>query len=295
MLQQLGDRVFYAPGGVNIGVLLSGDDGAIMIDTGLNDSAARKVVREIEAMGRQVRAIITTHGHADHFGGNAWVVRRTGARVWAPIWDETVLRHPLFQPLCLYAGADPPESLRTRFLLAKESPVDEVYEAGPLTVDGVDLEVISLAGHSGNQMGILVDGVFFCADVVFPENVLDRYRIPYLFSVRDHLKALDTAEQTPHTYFVPGHGNGGEHIGPSVELNRRVVLQIADQIVELCRDPEMPEEILARLLQSLDVNPEDPGAYYLLHPTVFAFLTYLEAEGRVRHTIERARSLWQAV
>lgn len=295
MLQQLGNRVLYAPGGVNIGVLLSGDDSAIMIDTGLNDSAAKKVVREIEAMGRQVRAIITTHGHADHFGGNAWVVRRTGAKVWAPVWDETVLRHPLFQPLCLYAGADPPESLRTRFLLAKASPVDEIYDAGPLTVDEVELEVISLAGHSGNQMGILVDGVFFCADVVFPENVLERYRMPYLYSVRDHLRALDTAERTPHTYFVPGHGNGGEQIGPNVELNRKVVLQIADQIVELCREPEMPEDILARLLQSLDANPEDPGAYYLLHPTVFAFLTYLETEGRVRHTIERGRSLWQAV
>jgi glyoxylase-like metal-dependent hydrolase (beta-lactamase superfamily II) len=293
-VHQLGDRVFYAPGGVNIGVVLSGDDGAIMIDSGLNDSAARKVVREIESMDRQVRAIITTHGHADHFGGNAWTVRRTGARVWAPEWDETVLRHPLFQPLCLYAGADPPESLRTRFLLAAPSPVDEIYEEGPLTVNGVDLEVISLAGHSGNQMGLLIDGVFFCADVVFPENVLDRYRVPYLFSVRDHLKALDRAEQTLHSYFVPGHGDGGEHIGASVELNRRVVLEIAEQIVELCREPEMPEEILARLLQKLDVNPADPGAYYLLHPTVFAFLTYLEAEGQVEHAIQGGRSLWRA-
>ena len=107
MLQHIRERVYYAPGGVNIGVIKSETQTAIMIDTGLNDGAARKVVRELEDEGRTVTTILTTHGHADHFGGNAFVVRRTGARVWAPTWDETVLRYPMFQSLCLYAGADP--------------------------------------------------------------------------------------------------------------------------------------------------------------------------------------------
>lgn len=294
MLEQLSQRIFLAPGGVNIGVILAPDDGAILIDSGLNDTSARKVLRELNAMGREARAIITTHGHADHFGANAFVVKRTGARVWAPAWDETVLRYPLFQPLCLFAGADPPDSLRGGFLLAEASPVDVIYDAGPHEVEGVELTAVSLAGHSGNQMGIVCDDVFFCADVVLPERVLERYRMPYLFSVRDHVRSLERALSVPYRVAVPGHGSTVSDLAELVERNLTLVLQVADTIVEICAEPKTPEDILAELLEALDANPADPAAYYLLHPTVFAFLTYLEELGTLNHRIERGRSLWQA-
>jgi glyoxylase-like metal-dependent hydrolase (beta-lactamase superfamily II) len=294
MLQQLSERVFVAPGGVNIGVIYTPDDGALMVDTGLNDSAARKVLRELDAGRRKLVAIVTTHGHADHFGGNAFVVKRTGAPVYAPAWDETVLRYPLFQPLTLFAGADPPESMRGSFMLAEQSPVDVIYNAGPLEVAGVQLEAISLAGHSGNQMGILIDDVFFCADVVFPERVIERYRMPYLYSVRDHLASLERALTIPHRVAVPGHGPLLEPIDAAVEMNTALVQRVADMVVEICAEPRMPEEVLAELLTRLDAAPADPPAFYLLHPTAFAYLTHLEAEGRVTHTIERGRSLWRA-
>ena len=79
MLQQLSERVWVAPGGVNIGVIFTDDGGAILIDTGLNDTPVRKVLRALATHEREVRAIVTTHGHADHFGGNAFAVKRNYA------------------------------------------------------------------------------------------------------------------------------------------------------------------------------------------------------------------------
>lgn len=295
VIEHIRGRAHVAPGGVNIGVIETGNGNAIMIDTGLNDSAARKVLRELNGKGTPVVAIITTHGHADHFGGNAFVVKRTGARVYAPSWDETVLRYPLFQSLCLFAGADPPASLRGGFMLADASPVDVVYDAGPLEVDGVEFEVVSLAGHSGNQMGLVIDDVFFCADVVLPDRVIERYKMPYLFSVRDHLKALDRAEETPHEAAVPGHGPVLAHVGELVRQNRQLVLEVAERVIRICGEPLMAEEILARLLLELGADPRDAPAYYLLHPTIFAFLTYLEGRGDVGHEIRGGRSLWRAI
>lgn len=292
MLQPLTERVSYAPGGVNIGVVLDDSDGAIMIDTGLNDSAARKALRAMDAMGRRVTSIVTTHGHADHFGGNAFVVKRTGAAVFAPEWDETVLRYPLFQPLCLYAGADPPSSLRGGFLLADASPVDVIYAAGPLEVSGVGMQAISLKGHSGNQMGILVDGVLFAADVVLPDRVIERYRLPYLYSVTDHLTSLAHAETIPHTVAVPGHGPILDHVSDSTVPNREVVERVASLVVDLCTEPSMPEDLLAEVLLQLGGEPVDAASYYLLHPTIFAYLSHLERVGAVRHEIDRGRSLW---
>jgi glyoxylase-like metal-dependent hydrolase (beta-lactamase superfamily II) len=294
-LEQLTERVAFAPGGVNIGVVFGADDAALLIDTGLNDTAARKVLRELTALGRRIVAIVTTHGHADHFGGNAFVVKRTGAHVYAPAWDEMILRYPLTQPLCLFAGADPPAALRGGFMLAEPSPVDVIYNAGPLEIAGVKLEAVSLAGHSGNQMGLLCDGVFFCADVILPERVIERYKMPYLYSVRDHLTALTRAAATPHSAAIPGHGPRLEHVAESVAANRALVERVAAMTLELCRAPAMPEDILADLLEQLGAEPSDPAAYYLLHPTVFAYLTYLEDQGLVRQEITRGRSLWTRV
>lgn len=294
MIQHLNGRAHVAPGGVNIGVVFAGDDQAILIDTGLNDTSVRKVLRHLRDCGRTVSSIVTTHGHADHFGGNAFAVKRTGARVYAPAWDETVLRYPLFQPLTLFAGADPPQSMRGSFMVADASPVDVIYEAGDLMVDGVMFQVIGLPGHSGNQMGLLVDDVFYCADVVLPGRVLELYRMPYLYSARDHIQSLQVAAGVNLVAAVPGHGPIVDDVRPLVQQNLEIVHDVADRIVKIAAAPAMPEDILAEVLDQLGANPQDPAAYYLLHPTVFAFLTYLEADGRLVHRIERGRSLWQA-
>ena len=294
MLEQISERIYVAPGGVNVGVILASGGRAILIDSGLNDTTARKIIRWLADIDRSISAIVTTHGHADHFGGNAFIVKRTGAEVWAPIWDEAVLRYPLFQPVVLFAGADPPDSLRGGFLLAEPSPVDHTYDAGSFDVSGVNLRAISLAGHSGNQMGIVCDDVFFCADVVLPQRVLDRYKVPYLYSVRDHLASLDRAETVDYRIAMPGHGPLLEDLVPLIATNRKVVTDIADEIIEVCSVPAAPGDILAEVLARYDARPPDPAGFYLLQPTIFAYLTYLEAEGRLEHSIADNRSLWSA-
>jgi glyoxylase-like metal-dependent hydrolase (beta-lactamase superfamily II) len=295
MIEHLNGRAYVAPGGVNIGVLKAADGKTVLIDTGLNDTAARKVLRALQDEGRSVTAIITTHGHADHFGGNSFVVKRTGATVYAPMMDEAILRYPILQPLTLFAGADPPASMRGGFMLAEPSPVDVVYEAGSMQVEGIDVSVVALPGHSANQMGLIVDRVLYCADVVLPDRVIERYKMPYLYSVSDHLSSLDVAAGIDHIAAVPGHGPVLEQARHLIEENRQLVLDVADRVVRITSERLMPEEILALLLGELGADPQDTASYYLLHPTIFAYLSYLEGVGRVSHEIRHGRSLWQSV
>jgi glyoxylase-like metal-dependent hydrolase (beta-lactamase superfamily II) len=199
----------------------------------------------------------------------------------------------LFQPLCLFAGAEPPAALRTGFLLANESPVDKIYDAGLMEVASVEIEAVSLSGHSGNQMGLIVDGVFFCADVILPERVLEKYRMPYLYSVGDHIQALERALNVDHCVAVPGHGPVLDHVSEGVTPNAALVRSVIDIIVEVCVEPQTPENVLALVLERVGARPADPAAYYLLHPTVFAYLTYLESTDVVSHWIEDGRSYWR--
>ena len=295
MLIELGPRVAAIPGGVNVGVIRGEGNRVILVDTGLNDTSGKKALKTVrEEVGGEVAAILTTHAHADHFGANATVVKRTGARVYAPAFDEAILRYPLLQPILLYGGADPLDTLRGTFLLADPSPVDEVVRPGPITVEGVEVEVVPLAGHSVNQVGYLVDGVLFCADVVLPEAVLVKYKIPYLFSVTDHLEALERARATPCAAAVPGHGPIVGSLDELVALNRALVEEVAERVIALAAKPTTAETVLAGLLTDYGAQIADAPGFYLLQPTAFAFLSHLHRVGRMRHEVRDGRAWWTA-
>ncbi len=288
----LTEQVGYIPGAVNVGVLRAAGDRYILIDTGLNDTSGKKAVRAIQELGGSVAAIVTTHAHADHFGANATVVKRTNAKVYAPAIDEAVIRYPILQPSLLYAGADPPATMRGRFLLADASPVDEIIPERNFIIEGIPIEVISLAGHSPNQLGFRVEGVFFSADVALPESVLDKYRIPYLYAVGDHLNAIDRALRVEADWVVPGHGAVSPSIADSLALNRTLVLDVADRLQEFAAEPTNASDLMARVLASYDAPVADHPAYFLLHPTIYAFLSYLHTQGALESTVEGYQTLW---
>lgn len=296
MLQKVTERVYMAPGGTNVGVLIADDGRVVLIDTGLNDGNARKILRAVrEDLKTEVRAILTTHGHGDHFGANTFVVQRTGAKVYAPDVDEVVLRHPLMQTVLLFGGADPVDTIRTRFLLAQDSPVDGILEPGEQTLEGVPIDVVSLAGHSMNQMGIVVDGVFFCADVVFPQETIDKYRIPYLFGLTEHLDAMDYATTIPADRVVPGHGEMAESIDDLVAANRAAVERTSAAILASIPSPKPADVIADEVFRALDVPVTDAGAYYLLRPTIAAYLAHLERTEQATCAVSGKSVVWERV
>lgn len=293
-MEQLSERVYVAPGGTNIGVVIADDGKAVLIDTGLNDTPARKVLRAVqEELRTEVKAIFTTHGHADHFGGNAFVVKRTGARVYAPDIDELTLRHPIMQVVMLYGGADPVDTIRTRFLVAEDGPVDGILSPGQQVLEGVELEVVSLPGHSINQMGFVIDGIFFCADVVFPEATLAKYPIPYLYGLTDHLDALDYATTVECSWVVPGHGPTAPDTRDLVQRNREAIDAVVAAILDALDRPRCADDVCADVFARMNAPVEDEQAYYLLRPTISAYLTHLQRTGAINVETKDRQVLWQ--
>jgi glyoxylase-like metal-dependent hydrolase (beta-lactamase superfamily II) len=267
----------------------------VLVDTGLNDSSAKKALKVVrEELDGEVVAILTTHAHADHFGGNATVVKRTGAVVHAPVFDEAYLRYPLLQPAVLFGGADPLDTLRGNFLLADPSPVDTIVDAGPNEVAGISVEAVPLYGHSPGQLGYVIGDVCFCADVVLPESVLDKYRIPYLFSLTDHLAALERGRAVPHRVAVAGHGPVLERgqLDELIDLNAALAHRVGDAILDVVAEPTSAEAVLEEILRRFGAPVTDAPSFYLLQPTVFAFLSHLHRQGQISHHVRDGRSLW---
>ncbi|MCL6445533.1 MAG: MBL fold metallo-hydrolase, partial [Alicyclobacillus sp.] len=202
----LSNGVWVLHGAVNMG-LVRAPEGLIAIDTGLDKQAGKALLRAVDDIGIPLIAIVNTHAHADHFGGNAQILSRAHVRVYAPISEADVIRRPRWEPEYLWQGAVPFGALQSKFLQAEASPVDEAFApGGVLQIGGLELKTVALPGHSAGQAGVLIDDVFFAADAYFDPDVTDKHGIPFMVN---YVQTLDSAKRVldvPAGWYVPGHG-----------------------------------------------------------------------------------------
>ena len=291
--ERLTERVGWIPGGVNTGVIRLDDRRVAVIDPGLNETSGKRVIKTVrEELGSEIVAIVTTHAHADHFGANATVVRRTGARVYVPAIEELILRFPILQPAMLFGGSDPLDALRIGFLLADVSPVDQVVDGPVFELDGVEITIVPLWGHSARQVGYLIDGVLFSADVLLPETALAKYPIPYMFSLTDHQASIDSLRSIAFDVAIPGHGSAMTDVTERLRANQDAIDRVAEAILDVTQIPSVQGDILGTVAERVGAAIVDAPSYYLVQPTIGAFLSHLERIGELRHEIVDRRSIW---
>ena len=274
-MEEITENAYYIQGAVNIGVIKNGNV-AVLVDTGLDREAGRRILRTLEKEDIRVKAIINTHSHADHFGGNNFIVKRTGAKVYAPEIEAGMIQYPYIEPLYLYS-AHPVKDLLNRFLMAEASNVDFVLKGNALDsrLDfGLDLPVriVPLFGHSPKQIGVEVDGVLYCADSVFSEEIIKKYRIPLFMDIERQKQTLSFLEKNNYDFYVPCHAKPTDDISELVEINSRVINEVEEFLLE---ESGTTDEILRRLCRKFEIKLSDFTSYSLMMATLKAYLGYL--------------------
>jgi len=290
-LIEVADGVAYMPGAVNIGVIRAGGEAAV-VDTGLDKDSGREIRKTLEEEGLKLRAIINTHSHADHYGGNDYLTRNLGAEVYAPEVEASIIQSPILEPLYLFHGAAPIDSLRNRFVMAKPSPVHHVLQPGKATVIGREIEIVPLPGHSLNQVGVLVDGALFCADTVFSERVIDKYRIPVVQDVGSHLETLERLGKTRHRLYVPSHTEPVADTTPLTQLNLDTTNRILGDVQSILSEPKTSEQVQAELCTLYGLDLDVVQQYFLIHTTVMAYLGHLHETKRIRAELRGNSLFW---
>ena len=174
-LVQVGPRSYYINAPVKIGVYLAEENQVYLIDSGNDKDAGRKLRQLLEKQGWTLRAILNTHSNADHIGGNQYLWKQTGCKIYAPGVDCAFTRHPLLEPSFLYGGF-PPKDLRHKFLMAKESPAEYLTDA----VLPKGLTSFPLPGHFFDMVGFRSeDGVVYLADCLSSKETLEKYPIGF--------------------------------------------------------------------------------------------------------------------
>lgn len=152
--------VHQVPLGVSNAYLLEGERALVLVDAGLPGSADA-IMAAIDARGKPLTLIYSTHAHIDHYGSAAEVRRRTGAPIAVHAADAEALA----------AGGTRLGSLRllqgaSRDLLALAEPLLDVEPAPPdvlvadgdsLAAYGVDATVLYTPGHTPGSTTLLVN------------------------------------------------------------------------------------------------------------------------------------------
>jgi glyoxylase-like metal-dependent hydrolase (beta-lactamase superfamily II) len=298
-LTQVTERVFIYRGGVNFAIIKGEERELILIDSGLDSGNARKALRPFLDQGWRLAHIINTHSHADHIGGNAELVRRTGCQVWATPKERPFILWPELEPLGLYGGAWPPPALQVKFLQAQPTPAVSELAPAPctFTFSGVKLESIPVPGHSLEQVAIAVDGVLIAADGLFQPDIIDKHPIIFLVNVADYLVSLNRLEHRPERYVLPGHGDLIDRHGADsdplpaiIAYNRTSLQRLQDVIWDSLRPRRLPmEELLLRVVDTLGKQLESEPQYFLDRAAISAHLSYLAASGRILVQYEEGR------
>ena len=287
-LIQVSDNGYYFQCPTKIGLVTLGGGEVVLIDSGSDKDAGRKVRQTLDARGWKLRAIYNTHSNADHIGGNKYLHSQTGCRIYAPGIECDFTRHPILESAFLYGGY-PVAELRRKFLLAQESPAEPLTEAA--LPEG--MEILPLPGHFFDMVGFRTgEDVVFLADCLSSRETLEKYRIGFIYDVGAYLETLQKVKTMTARVFVPAHAPAAESVAELAQYNIDTVLEIADRITGICAEPLCFEAVLQRLFRAYDLKM-DFQQYVLVGSTVRSYLAWLKGAGRLDAFFEDSMLLWR--
>jgi len=286
-LEMITESVGFLTTRVKVGVV-SKDKSCVLIDSGLDSSTGKKILSKLRREGLNVVGIIDTHSHADHYGGTAFIQERTGARVYASAIEAAIIENPVLEPIYFAGGAHPPMELRNKFMMGKACRVDQIVEEGPFEVGSIPLEIVGLPGHSPQQIGVIAEGVMFCADSVFPTDVLEKHGILFLHNVGDFRNSLEKLLGTSCDHFLPSHGEltNRKELGRMVQANLSSTERVEEIILESLDSPRPVDRLIAMVLNRHGMRIESYSDYHLFSSTIKAYLTYLQEVGRIEFRVK---------
>lgn len=287
-------NTFYFSGPANIGMILTGKGRAVLIDTGIDQQTAKKVLKELEHRNLMVAAIINTHSHADHIGGNRFLQGRLGVPVYASSGEAPFIADPELEPLYLLGGATPWKEMKNKFLCAQPSTVNHIIRGGDqIIIEDLVLVAHPLPGHSHDQIGIWAEGVLFSGDAFLAPEYLQKHGIPYNVDIAGYLNSLELLLCHSSTVTVPSHGEAVGDPEPHVRANRKIVLEQVEMVGEIIsKAPSTIEGVVEKLCGKLHFSISLPALYFLYRTTVTAYLGYLLKNNVAKHYMEGNKLYW---
>lgn len=288
--QWITESVGYFQGAVNIGYIKVSSKEGLLVDTGLDDQAMKKVLRHLGERELPLTHLFITHAHADHYGGAAYLQQKQVIHTFAPNLESAILENPILEPLYLFHGVYPLAHWRNKFLEGKPVRVDTIImEEENLKVGEVSFKTIALPGHSYNQFGIIAEDIIFAADGYFGKESLDKHGIPFIVDATRTLASLEKIKSLPCKGAIPGHGSFEEDHVKTIDENIRVhkeIEQLVEENVRASKDGITLENLVALCCSEKAVVIKNAPSFMLFRTAISAYLTKLISEQKVDFAVK---------
>ncbi|MDK3073091.1 quinoprotein relay system zinc metallohydrolase 1 [Sedimentitalea sp. JM2-8] len=178
-------------------VLLQGDSGLIVVDTGPSlrfGEALHRLARTLDIRG--VSEVVNTHHHPDHFFGNqvfaGQPIRALGETIGLAQAEGDGFADNMYRLLGDWMRG------------TEVTPPRNVIEGGDTTIDGRALTILPLSGHTGADMAILDQstGILIAGDLVF----FNRAPTTPSADLAQWQSSLGTLAALRPAAVLPGHG-----------------------------------------------------------------------------------------
>jgi glyoxylase-like metal-dependent hydrolase (beta-lactamase superfamily II) len=275
-------------------------DGFVLFDTGMHEPGSFEHLERALAMCdlrlKDIRLLVCTHAHSDHYGQAATIVERTGCELWMHPNHQHMTRMAE-DPQAVYArrievarqSGVPEEPLRryASQLSSREWGVSGVVEPDRDLLDGVSIGsdlgewiAYETPGHAPSHVclfqperRLLISG----------DHLLGRISLFFDYGytpdpVGEFLSSLDVVERLGARLCLAGHGRTFADVYAHIQGNRRLVSErLASVLAAVSREP----------LSAFEVVPHVYGEALAQHNAqrllseVLGYLTHLHATGQV--------------
>ena len=288
-LIQAGERTYYIDCPSKIGIYRMDETRVCLIDSGNDKDAGKKVWKILDANGWKLDRILNTHFHADHVGGNSLLQQRTGCKIYCAGMDRAFVEHPVLEPALLYGGS-PYKELKNKFLCAQASQVEELTTE--VLPEG--MEMLQIDGHSFAMTAFRTpDDVWFVADSVTSEEVLNKYHVSFIYDVEAYLSSLEKLEKLEGKLFIPSHAQASQALSALIKINRDKVYKIRDLLKEICAEAVGNEAILKAVFDKYQLVM-DENQYVLVGSTIRSYLSWMKGQGVLETAFAENRKYWKA-
>jgi len=285
-LIKLKGHTYYIPGATNVGVYRFKNGFCMLIDSGIDNTAGKRILELLSKENLKVKYILNTHAHPDHFGANAYIKEvHTGTLIGASKSSKIFMENSSLEGMLLY-GASPMPGLSARFVKAKHTPVDIELYPGSLELLDKIFKIIELKGHSFDQVGIATeDNVLFCGDAFFSEEKMAKYPFPFVFDVREHLNTLKSMMDTDYDYYVISYADQiPKNPKALIQKNLDNITENINLIIDFLSQPYTREDLAELIIKKYNI-PMNVPQYFITLTSVSAFLTFLLEEKAVNMDI----------
>jgi glyoxylase-like metal-dependent hydrolase (beta-lactamase superfamily II) len=294
----------------------SGDDGVVLFDTGIGGEGRLANLEQALAQAglslADVRLLVCTHAHADHYGLAGPIKEASGAELWM---------HPAWEHVRAY-WEDPDAALDQRIEVARQSGVPaaalERYEKSrrgePPAFDSLvppdrelvpgvrvptdlgEWDVYETPGHAPSHVtlhqperGLMISG----------DHLLGRISIFYDYGhtpdpVGEFLGGLDEIEPLRTELCLSGHGRPFRDVPAKIEATRAEALGQLERVRESARSADSPKTAFATVADLVGPENLNPATAAWGLQITLAYLDHLALAGEVERIEEEDAVRWRA-